>query len=120
VSGERRLRSNVRSLAERASVLALERKSTTPCEVTGGESVKAVQAQLGHRSEQSTHQYAHLWSGAQRGADLLVGRGPDRTGRDDGVHDWTEHAACLRRPIGIARRVGVPSRKCAFRRVEQS
>jgi hypothetical protein len=34
--------------------------------VTSGESVKAVQAQLGHRSEQSTHQYAHLGSGAQR------------------------------------------------------
>jgi integrase len=32
----------------------------------GGESVKAVQAQLGHRSEQSTHQYAHLGSGPQR------------------------------------------------------
>jgi hypothetical protein len=34
--------------------------------VTSGESVKAVQAQLGHRSEQSTHQYAHLGSGPQR------------------------------------------------------
>lgn len=34
--------------------------------VTGGESVKAVQAQLGHQSEQSTHRYAHLGSGAQR------------------------------------------------------
>jgi hypothetical protein len=33
--------------------------------VTGGESVKAVQAQLGHRSEQSTHKYAHLGQGAQ-------------------------------------------------------
>ena len=32
----------------------------------GGGSVKAVQAQLGHRSEQSTHKYAHLGSGAQR------------------------------------------------------
>ena len=28
--------------------------------------MKAVQAQLGHRSEQSTHKYAHLGSGAQR------------------------------------------------------
>jgi site-specific recombinase XerD len=34
--------------------------------VTSGESVKAVQAQLGHESEQSTHQYAHLGSGARR------------------------------------------------------
>jgi integrase len=34
--------------------------------VTSGESVKAVQAQLGHRSEQTAHQYAHLGSGAQR------------------------------------------------------
>ena len=35
--------------------------------MTSGESVKAVQAQLGHRSEQSTHRYAHLGDGAQRG-----------------------------------------------------
>ena len=32
----------------------------------GGHSIKAVQAQLGHRSWQSTHMYAHLGSGAQR------------------------------------------------------
>jgi integrase len=32
---------------------------------TGGESIKAIQAQLGHRSEQSTHRYAHLASRAQ-------------------------------------------------------
>jgi len=31
----------------------------------GGHSIKAIQAQLGHRSEQSTHVYAHLGSGAQ-------------------------------------------------------
>jgi integrase len=42
------------------------RNSVASQAVTGGESVKAVQAQLGHRSEQSTHQYAHLGSGAQR------------------------------------------------------
>jgi hypothetical protein len=42
------------------------RHSVASQAVTGGESVKAVQAQLGHRSEQSTHQYAHLGSGAQR------------------------------------------------------
>jgi hypothetical protein len=29
-------------------------------------SVKAVQAQLGHLSEQSTHKYSHLGSGAQK------------------------------------------------------
>jgi hypothetical protein len=34
--------------------------------VTRGESIKAVQAQLGHLSEQSTHKYAHLGDGAQR------------------------------------------------------
>jgi integrase len=42
------------------------RHSVASQAVTGGESVKAVQAQLGHRSEHSTHQYAHLGSGAQR------------------------------------------------------
>ncbi|HEX7671962.1 MAG TPA: tyrosine-type recombinase/integrase [Polyangiaceae bacterium] len=44
----------------------LGRHSVASQAVTGGESMKAVQAQLGHRSEQSTHQYAHLGSGAQR------------------------------------------------------
>jgi integrase len=42
------------------------RHSVASQAVTGGESIKAVQAQLGHRSEQSTHKYAHLGSGAQR------------------------------------------------------
>jgi integrase len=42
------------------------RHSVASQAVTSCESVKAVQAQLGHRSEQSTHQYAHLGSGAQR------------------------------------------------------
>jgi integrase len=42
------------------------RHSVASQAVTGGESVKAVQAQLGHASEQSTHRYAHLGSGAQR------------------------------------------------------
>ena len=42
------------------------RHSVASQAVTSGESIKAVQAQLGHRSEQSTHQYAHLGSGAQR------------------------------------------------------
>jgi integrase len=42
------------------------RHSVTSQAVTGGESIKAVQAQRGHRSEQSTHKYAHLGSGAQR------------------------------------------------------
>jgi hypothetical protein len=42
------------------------RHSVASQAVTGGESVKAVQAQLGHQSEHSTHQYAHLGSGAQR------------------------------------------------------
>jgi integrase len=42
------------------------RHSVASQAVTGGESIKAVQAQLGHSSEQSTHQYAHLGSGAQR------------------------------------------------------
>jgi len=42
------------------------RHSVASQAVTGGESVKAVQAQLGHRSEQSTHKYAYLGSGAQK------------------------------------------------------
>ncbi|HEX7453971.1 MAG TPA: hypothetical protein VF294_16875, partial [Polyangiaceae bacterium] len=33
---------------------------------TGGGSIKAVQAQLGHKSEQSTHRYSHLGAGAQK------------------------------------------------------
>jgi integrase len=44
----------------------LGRHSVASQAVTSGESIKAVQAQLGHRSEQSTHKYAHLGSGAQR------------------------------------------------------
>lgn len=32
---------------------------------TGGHSIKAIQAQLGHQSPQSTHQYAHLGQRAQ-------------------------------------------------------
>ena len=42
------------------------RHSVASQAVTGGESVKAVQAQLRHQSEQSTHRCAHLGSGAQR------------------------------------------------------
>jgi hypothetical protein len=42
------------------------RHSVASQAVTLGESVKAVQAQLGHKSEQSTHKYAHLGGGAQR------------------------------------------------------
>lgn len=41
------------------------RHSVASQAVTCGESVKVVQAQLGHRSEQSTHKYAHLGSKAQ-------------------------------------------------------
>ena len=42
------------------------RHSVASQAVTGGTSVKAVQAQLGHLSEQSTHKYSHLGSGAQK------------------------------------------------------
>lgn len=41
------------------------RHSVASQAVTAGVGIKAVQAQLGHRSEQSTHQYAHLGNGAQ-------------------------------------------------------
>ena len=44
---------------------AIGRHSVASQAATGGESIKAIQAQLGHRSEQSTHQYAHLGSKAQ-------------------------------------------------------
>ena len=44
---------------------AVGRHSVASQAVTSGESIKAIQAQLGHRSEQSTHRYAHLGSGAQ-------------------------------------------------------
>jgi integrase len=42
------------------------RHSVASQAATRGESIKVVQAQLGHRSEQSTHKYAHLGSKAQR------------------------------------------------------
>ena len=44
---------------------AIGRHSVASQAATRGESIKAIQAQLGHRSEQSTHKYAHLGSGAQ-------------------------------------------------------
>ncbi|MDJ0763659.1 MAG: tyrosine-type recombinase/integrase [Myxococcota bacterium] len=44
---------------------SIGRHSVASQAATGGESIKAIQAQLGHRSEQSTHRYAHLGSKAQ-------------------------------------------------------
>ena len=44
---------------------AIGRHSVASQAATGGESILAIQKQLGHRSEQSTHKYAHLGSGAQ-------------------------------------------------------
>ncbi len=44
---------------------AVGRHSVASPAVTGGGSIKAVQAQLGHRSAASTHRYAHLGCGAQ-------------------------------------------------------
>ena len=41
------------------------RHSVASQAVTSGHSIKAIQAQLGHSSEASTHQYAHLGSRAQ-------------------------------------------------------
>jgi hypothetical protein len=63
------------------SHLRVGRHSVASQAVTSGESVKAAQAQLGHRSEQSTHQYAHLGSGAQRRlvAALQPSRAPHET-----------------------------------------
>ncbi len=44
---------------------AIGRHSVASQAATSGESIKAIQAQLGHQSEQSTHKYAHLGSQAQ-------------------------------------------------------
>ena len=44
---------------------AIGRHSVASQAATGGGSIKAIQAQLGHRSEQSTHKYTHLGSKAQ-------------------------------------------------------
>ncbi len=44
---------------------AIGRHSVASQAATGGTSIKVIQAQLGHRSEQSTHQYTHLGSRAQ-------------------------------------------------------
>jgi hypothetical protein len=43
-----------------------------------------VQAQIGHRSEQSTHQYAHLGSGPQR--RLVEALRPARAPHEGSVH----------------------------------
>jgi len=56
---------------------AIGRHSVASQAATGGQSIKAIQAQLGHRSEQSTHRYAHLGSGAQlRVVDSLAPASP--------------------------------------------
>ncbi|MCK9463248.1 MAG: tyrosine-type recombinase/integrase [Proteobacteria bacterium] len=44
---------------------AIGRHSVASQAATGGESIKAIQAQLGHRCESSTHRYTHLGSRAQ-------------------------------------------------------
>ncbi|MCP4599093.1 MAG: tyrosine-type recombinase/integrase [Proteobacteria bacterium] len=44
---------------------AIGRHSVASQAATSGESIKAIQAQLGHRSEMSTHKYAHLGNRAQ-------------------------------------------------------
>ena len=41
------------------------RHSVASQAATGGHSIKAIQAQLGHKSAKSTHQYAHLGQRAQ-------------------------------------------------------
>ena len=44
---------------------AIGRHSVASQAATSGESIKAIQAQLGHKSEESTHKYVHLGSRAQ-------------------------------------------------------
>ena len=46
---------------------AIGRHSVASQAATAKEHMKAIQAQLGHRSEQSTHKYAHLGSDSQLG-----------------------------------------------------
>jgi hypothetical protein len=70
------------------------RHSVASQAVTGGESVKAVQAQLGHRSEQSTHQYAHLGSETQRRLveALKPARAPHEAAAQNGHGNWRQRA----------------------------
>jgi integrase len=62
---------------------AIGRHSVASQAATGGESIKAIQAQLGHRSEQSTHRYAHLGSRAQlRVVEALEPSAPPHASRN--------------------------------------
>src|SRR5664280_2666669 len=49
----------LKAVQQKLGLRELGHHSVASQAVTGGESVKVVQAQLGHRSEQSTHKYAH-------------------------------------------------------------
>jgi len=56
---------------------AIGRHSVASQAATGGESIKAIQSQLGHKSIDSTHKYAHLGSKAQlRVVESLVPTAP--------------------------------------------
>jgi hypothetical protein len=60
---------------------ALGRHSLASQAATGGHSIKAIRAQPGHRSEASTHKYAHLGSQAQlRVVEALVPQSPPHAG----------------------------------------
>jgi integrase len=78
------------------------RHSVASQAVTGGESVKAVQAQLGHRSETSTHRYAHLGSGAQR--QLVEALQPARAPHELALH---VNVASTGAPNGASRQAHV-------------
>lgn len=84
------------------------RHSVASQAVTGGVSVKAVQAQLGHRSEQSTHKYAHLGSGAQR--RLVEALTPTQAPHEPKGH--ASKVACT--PHESARHVNVASTDSPF------
>ncbi len=59
---------------------AIGRHSVASQAATGGESIKAIQAQLGHRSAESTHRYTHLGSRAQlRIVENLTPNSPPHT-----------------------------------------
>jgi hypothetical protein len=85
----------------------LGRHSVASQAVTGGGSIKAVQAQLGHKSEQSTHRYSHLGAGAQK--RLVEALTPEtaphakaRGGHVNGASTGTQKSALAEAQLNLA------------------
>src|SRR5579872_36312 len=66
------------------------RHSVASQAVTGGPPLKAVQAQLGHRSEQSTHRYAHLGEGSAASAHRGAATPGTRRTREHATTTWRQ------------------------------